>query len=461
MKLLGHKIRRSIFLLCAVVGLAWPGFELSAQDSKTIDAATGMLDIPKLPEPGDGAVPTLISGAAALEYRKAIAPELFPLVRSNVFQLAAYAKLKYRWSYGDDWDRASELPSNTCAEGLPESMAKTPPGRSFPFGDEIFLKGEQDPTKLGQKVLLNSFVATSHPGLFEAGFTMISFKESKLHREFAGSIFRFFPKVLNPNQTGLQASRQLLQFISPPPVRTLKNLVVRFWGDNEDLFWTFSPALERARQLTGSNFADALVNTSLSMEDIFVWSGKLEGLEPHVSGSVNYMMPFFSADSLGLEPAGSGCASISGQADRFAAVKLGVSEGRQPWAIFSSAVVNVPRRLYRIELAQKDPFSLYGRQLLYVDSESMLPVMKLVFDRSGHLWKQVIGAPVLLSRGGRGYALMPLVLIQDYITQQAVLFLLEPSRIRLCDQESERLNSKLFDLAAFVGPTPTPKPTTK
>jgi hypothetical protein len=57
-----------------------------------------------------------------------------------------------------------------------------------------------------------------------------------------------------------------------------------------------------------------------------------------------------------------------------------------------SSSVWVPRRVVPIELVARDPYSEYGRQRLYVDSESFLPLLKVVYDKAGELSKIVISS---------------------------------------------------------------------
>ena len=70
-----------------------------------------------------------------------------------------------------------------------------------------------------------------------------------------------------------------------------------------------------------------------------------------------------------------------------------------PW--LPTSVTAVPRKVWQLELVPNDPFYVGGRELLYVDQEMMLPVMKLTFDRIGELQKTTLGGWGLAERKDR------------------------------------------------------------
>ena len=117
----------------------------------------------------------------------------------------------------------------------------------------------------------------------------------------------------------------------------------------------------------------------------------------------------------------------------------------------SSLIFFVQRELWRLELISKDPFSLYGRQILYVDPVTMLPVYKAVFDHSGRIWKVIITAFGLAAEQENGLrAPYPdFSIVFDLKTEGMTV--LDYKGITYCDTSEGRFASADFD-PSTMGP---------
>jgi hypothetical protein len=168
---------------------------------------------------------------------------------------------------------------------------------------------------------------------------------------------------------------------------------LRYFGSLEDFVWGSSPVINQTRQLTGSNRSDQIFSGIFAPDDLFVWSGKVELVEPSGLKLVPLLVPIFEVkgdpvvrDSgvdgcIGRVFSNRGAIDLNYQNERF--------KGAGPWV--PANTVMALRWVWRIDLAGRDPFSLDARQTLYIDRDTGLPVYRVVWDHGGRLRKVVIG----------------------------------------------------------------------
>jgi hypothetical protein len=202
---------------------------------------------------------------------------------------------------------------------------------------------------------------------------------------------------------------------------------LRFIGANaEDQISHYSPVIAATRELLAANRSDAILEGSLSLDDIFVFSAKIESVKAKVVGSKIMLVPASSLDAekiiespllfadlsgRGVEPAFDFGAASSKTADlvqRYATVIGGQSlkDGTNTFTIWNFdisafnahapwmplTVYFIPRRVWILELFPRDPYYSSGKSILVIDSESMLPIYKVVHDRKGEVEKTVLAA---------------------------------------------------------------------
>jgi hypothetical protein len=229
-----------------------------------------------------------------------------------------------------------------------------------------------------------SFAATTSVVTFAAG------SDEGKRVEF--SVKRIYPPSLGQSPGTLKPMfREKISATSPQPLLGLTWLTLRFLGATPDYLWAASPSTGQVRQLTGSNRADSIFTGSFSPDDLFVWSGKVEGVEPTSVRLVKMLIPIVE----GAATVQNANDQVCGIADfsKVSPITLNLSSQR-----FSDLPSWVPtnvrmtlRHLWRIEMMTKDPFSLDARQTLYVDADTMLPVYRVVWEQDGRMKKFVMG----------------------------------------------------------------------
>jgi len=379
-------------VVCLDIAGAW------AEDLPSTDPAeTEILpnDVPPLPDGASGS-PVTINSANVAAWKSLLVPELMATVRAGELALVARKELGYRWRIDDAWEAQSRRngAEHTLAlvDGSTALRADVPVNYGYPFGSESEVLTKSSPGIVGARVAWNAHGAWWGFGSLAGDFETTWLKKGRPIRIVRGRFLRAYPASLGAEPSA-QIFREKIGFHSPEAIAGLTWLTYRFLGSDEDVVWFYSPALGKARQLTGSNRADALARGAVSADDLFVWSGKVELVDAVADRSVVGLTPFPGLELGGIGAGQSaGCflpGHGSGGEDRGASALS--STVVDPAAILGGATF-VPRRLWRVELTSNDPYSLYGRQVLYVDKASMLPVYKFVYNRSGQLWKTVIGS---------------------------------------------------------------------
>ncbi len=379
---------------------------------------------PRIPDAKEG---VLIKASNAFQYRSIVVPELLESLKTGILEFSALRKLKY-----------------------------VPIGYVAP--DDIV-----DPGSKPAEFLAQVSGALSGEKILDIDFDLLTLKESRIVHQFDGSFVRVFPRVINSEDKTGQLFRERIRVLSPSPLRGFSFLTFRFLGSDEDVYWLYSPAIKKARQLTGSNRSDGILRTHLSPDDIFGWSGKSEGVEGEHASKLTVLAPFLSDEAAAPEKKGACLELMREDSEEGAAAQWNVSSRRFPQAApwLPTNAVFIPREVYRIELESKDPYSLYGRQILYVDATTLVPYYKFVFDRSGHPWKTVMSGYVGRQGGEKeGIRLVPaFTTIEDTLKSESFIF--DISRYATCGELPAKVKSTEFDprhMGAEVTPTPTATP---
>jgi hypothetical protein len=261
-----------------------------------------------------------------------------------------------------------------------------------------------------------------------------------------------YPKSLSAEDKTEQLFRSRLDFITPDTIAGFSWLRFRFQRADSDVLFMYSPVTKKTRQLTTSNATDPLLSSSLTLNDLLLWSGKVNDLEGSIESVKTYLVPFVPIDRV----------ASFGRSD--ACERYTLENPRVLWNYHSrkyapgaswlpTAAMYVPRVLQRIALSPKDPYSVYGRQVLYVDAATGLPVYKIVFDTAGAVWKTVIAVYGVDSNQNRNrsFSLLQQVVL-DVKRDQATL--LQFDTARACSKVDIAAVLKEFSPAALVPITP-------
>lgn len=413
---------------------------------------------------GSGSYPALDATNSA-EYREFVPAELFPLLRSGGLVMEVARETEPARPFGAGWgrDAAAVEKSLTAQASLRLGLSFS---SGFVFGDVAALTEGAAPQKdLAKKILWNGAAAWAAAPVFSAEFEFHWLREAKPERTLHGELVRLYPAALPETKQQSQFFRELVRFTAPGVLKDLSWLSFRFLGAEEDVLWVFSPAIQKLRQLTGTNRADPFLTSAVTPEELFVWSGKIESEDASVEREQVGFVPLLR-NPAGTTVLQNGCRRVDRRAivDGQMTSRWNFDSSRFPQgaAWLPASTVFVPRPLWRIELNSQDPFRLYGRQVLYVDQTSMLPMYKFVYDRLGHLWKTVIGAYGFMDSGAENtrHPYPAYVIVIDHAKNRS--FILDFALITLCDSttaglELSDLEPKRFEaLAAAAAPAGAP-----
>ncbi|RIL08422.1 MAG: hypothetical protein DCC75_08980 [Proteobacteria bacterium] len=347
-----------------------------------------------LPEPRTDSFNPLVLESINLDDGKSLLPaELLPAIRTGTLKIPAAKNLRYAWRYDEEWLKNTKEYKEDPRINFLDLPYKSLQQRGFAFGAADIIKAEKDAGRQGSKILWNVISTLASQRLMKQSFAFVHIKENRTTVLGSLELKRAYLAAFPSDAGSAQIFREIIRFIQPDTLSAYAWLAFRFFGEAEDAFWLYSPAISKSRQLTGSNRSDPLYRLLVSPDDLLVWSGKPEILEAKLVEIGELLIPFESLDHADLLQS-SGEASCVDIVRRTAQINTGEGGSTLPnWLFgsFPSDTIFVPRTAFRLELGQRDPYSLYGRQTLYVDAESMLPAYKFVYSRTGQLIKIIIG----------------------------------------------------------------------
>jgi len=418
-----------------------------------------------LAEEGESPLPTgvppishglLVTGATAQEFKAIIVPELYPYVRSGAFPLQLSPRLDYEWQIDDEW-RSQAPYLELLKDGRIKEDSQLRRGYPFDLPEKVI---EEKDNLLPYKLLWSGQSHLWGEKYLKSGFSLLTFPSEHEMKVVRGQWQRLYPRAINEKEKNIQLFRERLQITDPEPLHTYTWLTYRFLGTEEDRVWIYSPPLQKVRLATGSNRTDPFLVSTFTLDDLLTWSGKVELGDAHYKERVVGLVPFPS-EHLG-ELKGEEGSCIPTKASTEAALPVFNFETRK----FSTGAgwvptntIFVPRELVRLEIYPRDFYSAYGRQILYIDAKSLLPVYKVVFDRGGVPVKLVMTSFGLgASEGDRARAVVPsFTLTISLVGKRSDAFIFDS--FKYCGRLEEKTLSEL-DPYKIVAPqtSPTPSP---
>lgn len=348
---------------------------------------------------GTGPLPDLQAGAksGALvtkghidKYRTILPPELAELLDRNEFAFEAVLRPKSADLLGD----SGPAPSTTYSVDDKGEISPAPVSVSAPLFGIVQSEEESLKQKLeGWKILWNTTVAQWKLKSMSASMSLVTFGSgSDDGKRIDFTVSRIYPPALGQSPGTLKPMfREKISAVSPQPLLGLTWLTLRFLGTVGDYMWAASPINGDVRQMTGSNRGDVIFNGAFSPDDLFVWSGKVEGVEPTSVKLVKMLIPVVD----GGATVQSTNNEICGAADfsKTSPVTLNLSSERfadLPGWVPTNVRMTL-RNLWRVEMMSRDPFSPDARQILYVDADTMLPVYRVVWEQDGRMRRFIMG----------------------------------------------------------------------
>ena len=210
-----------------------------------------------------------------------------------------------------------------------------------------------------------------------------------------------FQKDIGDNPLNI-LSRTIGVVNEPSDVNGIVNLNWRYReGDKDDQAWTYVPALRRVRPINPANRSDGLLGSDISLDDGPYFDGKPEDFTFKIVGEGRILGHFdgpalekVRRPSPGRRRGGlaSGSLVVDGLASQVSRVppdrlpgrwlEAQDGEGLVAWAPIQYALV--PRPVWIVEAMPKNPYYLYGKQILYLDKDSGRGYWKNKYDWKGN-----------------------------------------------------------------------------
>lgn len=413
----------------------------------------------QLPD-GIGPLPDLtVSSGAGVAISQPYAPKYVKLLPQDVAGLLSNGTIAFeaalRSKVNPQLDRNILIPEKDeeLVGGTTLKEGYTP--RALPFQPPSQDLLSKDPSAAAYQVLWNSAASLWRLGYFEIETRIRVYQDTRsAPREVMFTQARLYPRNFGavPGRL-ISLFRERVEFTEPTVLAGVKWLTLRFLTAEEDYIWASSPTTYSVRQMTGSNRSDLIFQRGISLDDLLVWSGKIEGHSVKSIQRTPVLVPVVQG-SFSEETDKEGCTL----ARPTKGASLDVSqEGRRvgqapPW--LPSNAFWVVRNTFKIELDNRDPFSLDTRSVIHVDEQTYAPVYRSVFGKKGELLRTTIGLLGTAPEGTQSPVFWRGEIIHN--PSEAGATLLEAVTIKRCTSLKSGREVRDFDPKSLLPPTPTP-----
>ncbi len=390
----------------------------------SVIAAPQPVEVPK----GVGPLPDISSGPVVVDregvrlYRAVLPDPLFDLVAQGEFAFSAVKTPQFAERFSDAFLSGDQ--SYRVSDSGEIAPAPLKPRGVFFAQDGV--GGDTQPsgiTARAFKALWNSTTGLWRHGYAKSDLSLVIFKESIASgRQVRWRIERMYPAALGSYPGTLQPLfREKISAALPAVLEGMRWLTIRFLGRTEDYVWAASPITGSVRQMTASNRADDLFTGAFSPDDLFVWSGKVEMVQPQRVTAQVMLVPFL-ARPLARASGDSVCENRAPQPGPLLELnqvsrRFGQARGWVP-----TNVMMAPRRVTQIDLSSRDPLSPDVALSLFVDQESGVPVYKIVWGRNGRVRSFVIGIVGAISVGDSFQPLsLAQIVVRPHTSERSVM----------------------------------------
>ncbi|MCC6221605.1 MAG: DUF1329 domain-containing protein [Deltaproteobacteria bacterium] len=378
---------------------------------------------------------------------------------SGKFVLRAGRQLNYEWKLSESWQKQTELGLGHFSVDRDGSLLcnlKETAESGFPFGSAVDINREQDPVIKAYQILWNSSYAETASQDMLYGFDLMLLSSREMLRKAEGMFYRRsfgrvyvesepehfeMPQASDAKEVKPVTRKQVKQasslergpqfsgtddifrqeafkFLSPAAVSGFQHVSWRYRGFRGDSVWIYSPVIDRARRVFGSNRSDALIGMPITFDDFFTWSGKIQNVDAKVLDERILLVPFPHANLAVIEnikslaeplsqesaldeskkPTLEDLYAVHGLYQRVDGLYANMLWNNQTLRFLHSSAwipteaIFVPRKVWLLEVNPRDPFYASGRTVLAIDQESMLPIYKLVYSIGGALKRVIMGS---------------------------------------------------------------------
>lgn len=363
--------------------------------AQTVTVPAGIGPLPDLQ--GGAKVGAVVTKGHIDTYRSLVPPEVAALVDEGDFAFEAVARPRTVEIFGAG---SAGVASSVSIDqkGLLSPQPESVEGPLFSVASAEVADG--DSKDLAYKILWNTTTHQWRQRSLVGSVSLLAFNEATDEgRRVDFSVSRIYPAALGQSPGTLKPMfREKISAVAPSALSGLTWLTLRFLGADTDYLWAASPITGEVRQMTGSNRADPFFSGAFSPDDLFVWSGKVELVEPSRVALMPMLVPVIEGTPMPQIVHDGVCSSTD--FSKTSPIDLNLSskrfEGYPAWVPSNSRMAL--RNVWRVDVLSRDPFSRDAKQSIYVDAETSLPVYRVVWRGDGNIQKIVIG--MLGSLGG-------------------------------------------------------------
>lgn len=269
---------------------------------------------------------------------------------------------------------------------------------------------DADDPKAGYQVLWNYIYTLQWAGSFHtvSPLNWVDRSRGILRRIALDTHFKYYdgqpPEIqetLGENPLGI-LSRTMAVVKEPSDLEGLVALNWRYReGEQSDQAWTYVPALRRVRSINPANRADGFLGSDLSQDDGPYFDGKPEDFKVKLVGE-GWILGTFDNPGLDkvtmpvkldedMEVSDLIDSSETGWRVSYPDLQLIASqaedwdpnEDQVSWS--PSQIALLPRPVWIIEAEPKNPYYIYGKQIMYIDKENFRGYWKSKFDWKGNV----------------------------------------------------------------------------
>ncbi len=410
----------------------------------------------ELPGPRDRGARIVLGQRNLNEYRDLLLEPIAEWVGSGRLIVRLVSDLDFSWEYSSEWNEASKNNRGRYSIDEKGSLQRSEDGlppRGFPFPDvtaRMDTTTEHDPS-LPYKILWNATYAESSARqiLYDLDIAWVGSQSAV--RRARGVLYRQWNPVaqsvsgdtdekeqadqdsssssstsLAPVASEVPAvqplfsgvgdlwQQEVLQLRSPAVVLGYSQLLWRQRGIAPDRSWLYSPVIEKSREVPSGHRGDALLDGVITLDDFFLLGAKIQGMRAQFIGKKRILVPFPALTPFLLETA-EGEASTQLAKGYHQLLDGSVTsvrwnfETRQfpthaSW--LPTSMYFVPREVWLLEVWPRNAFYQTGREVIAIDTETRLPVYKLVYTHRG-LLERVVLAGWALAQGKDGTTSVP------------------------------------------------------
>ena len=204
-------------------------------------------------------------------------------------------------------------------------------------------------------------------------------QEDQQQLSFKGRVERFYNVDLAGRK---QQFRERFAISEPAVLNGHVFLTVRpYDAQVPDFLWHYSPLGEVYQELDQSLRDDDVLDFGFSLNDFFGLSARASLFELQGESTLTAFIPVYIQQAVGSTSEVKNVSSC-----------LEVDNRALSQAVVTAAAVR--RKLLKLNLLVSDPFSWIGRRVVYLDSETFVPVFAETYDRSDRL----VASQVVLTR---------------------------------------------------------------